>query len=310
MIPADRLFAGASALILLLAVSAPAQPAARPAPAAGDEFTLMSYNLYRFSYEDRDKDGQKDNFKPEDQIRAVIGVITNADPDVLAVQEIGDADSFEILKKRLADAGMAFVDGEYFVLPHATVGLGLLSKFPIVARRNITNESYSIGGQEFPVQRGYLCVDIQPNPKYRFRVIVAHLKSKLFHPLGQTEMRRNEARLLNKHVRRMTDRTPNLNLVVVGDMNDTITSSTLRELIGRPAYLYDLRPRDFVGDLWTHFWEYQEEYARIDYILANQNMLPEAVQDKCYLPRDSGAPAASDHRPVVAVFKASDRKAE
>lgn len=309
MIRAGRIFAALAAGILV-AASAPAQPAPKPDAAAADEFTLMSYNLYRFSYEDRDKDGQKDNFKPEDQVRAIIHVISNANPDVLAIQEIGDADSFDILKKRLADAGLTFADSEYFVLPQATVGLGLLSKFPIVARNNITNETYSIGGQELPVQRGYLCVDIQPNARYRFRVIVAHLKSKLFHPLGQTEMRRNEARLLNKHVRRMIDRTRNLNLVVVGDMNDNITSSTMRELIGRPPYLHDLRPKDFVGDIWTHLWDYQEEYARIDYILVNQNMLPEVVPAKCYLPRDPHAPLASDHRPVIAVFKASDQKAE
>lgn len=295
---------------LALAAAARAECLTRPQPAANDEFTLMTYNLYRFSYEDRDKDGQKDNFKPDDQVRAIVNVISNVNPDVLAVEEIGDADSFEILKKRLADAGLQFTDSEYFVLPHATVGLAVLSKFRIVSRQNITNETYTIGGEELPVQRGFLCVDIQPNPNYRFRLVVAHLKSKLFHPLGQTEMRRNEARLLNKHVRRMIDRTRNLNLVVVGDMNDNITSSTLRELIGRPAYLYDLRPKDFVGDYWTHLWDYQEEYARIDYVLVNQNMLPEAVPSKCYLPRDPSAALASDHRPVVAVFKASDQKAE
>ncbi|HKL21263.1 MAG TPA: hypothetical protein VJ904_05620, partial [Tichowtungia sp.] len=41
-------------------------------------------------------------------------------------------------------------------------------------------------------------VTIQVTPEYRFRLINAHLKSKVYSPLGQTEMRRNEARLLTK----------------------------------------------------------------------------------------------------------------
>lgn len=296
-------------LVLALA-PADAQTWPRPAPPAPDEFSLMTYNLYRFSYEDRDRDGQSDNFKPEEQIAALIAVITNARPDILAVQEIGNADSFDILKRRLRAAGLDLPHTEYFVLPHATVGLAVLSRFPIVERRNITNEHYALGGQEVPVQRGYLCVDIQVNPGYRFRLVNAHLKSKYFHPLGQTEMRRNEARLLNKHVRRMIDKSKNLNLVVVGDMNDQITSAPLRELIGQPPYLEDVRPSDFVGDIWTHYWDVQEQYARIDYILVGHAMAPELVKEKSYLPRDPHAAMASDHRPVVAVFKASDRNSE
>lgn len=288
------------------AARAEAQPAVQPPRAADGEFTVMSYNLWRFGYEDRDRDGQKDNFKPEDQINALIAVITNVRPDVLAVQEIGDGDSFEILQKRLRDAGLLLPHTEYFILPGSTVGLALLSRFPIIQRLNITNETYTIGGETMPVQRGFLCVDLQVNPRYKFRILNAHLKSKLFHPAGQSEMRRNEARLLNKHVRRMIDRSKNLNLVVVGDFNDGITSSTLREAIGSPPYLHDVRPRDFLGDVWTHCWDYQEVYTRIDYILVSEGMRPELVPAKCYVPRDPNAAIGSDHRPVVAVFRAVD----
>lgn len=309
--PGLRLLRFAAVLSALLFFSrAPelrAQSSSRPPRAADDEFTLMTYNLYRFSYEDRNRDGQKDDFKPEDQIAAIVAVITNVRPDVLAVQEIGDGDSFDILQRRLREAGMDLPHTEYFILPHSTVGLGLLSRFPITQRLHITNESYTIGGETIPVQRGFLCADLQVNPRYKFRLIVAHLKSKLFHPAGQSEMRRNEARLLNKHVRRMIDRSKNLNLAVVGDFNDGITSSTLREAIGRPPYLHDLRPRDFTGDLWTHFWDYQEVYTRIDYILVSDGMRAEVVPEKCYLPRDPQIAIGSDHRPVVAVFKAVDR---
>lgn len=308
-----RKWVGAVALctaLLAPVFPANAQPWPRPPPPAKDEFSLMTYNLWRFSYEDRDRDGQRDNFKPEDQIAALVAIVTNANPDVLAVEEIGDGDSFDILKRRLNAAGMNYTDSEYFVLTNATVGLAVLSRFPIVARNNITNESYSIGTAKVPVARGFLCVDIQVNPSYTFRLFVAHLKSKVYHPLGQTEMRRNEARLLNKHIRRMVNRDKDMNIVVVGDMNDQITSAPLRDLIGMPKYLNDLRPTDFVGDIWTHEWTYQEEYSRMDYVLVGDAMLPEVVQEKCYLPREPHARVASDHRPVFTVFKAYDRKPE
>lgn len=298
----------ASAGCLFLPGRAAAQFAgAPPKKTAPDEFSVMTYNLMRFSYEDRDRDGQRDNFKPEEQIAAVLSVIKAVRPDVLAVQEVGDADSFEILKRRLAGIGLEYPHTEYFILPHATVGLAVLSRFPIVQRLNITNETYTIGGESLPVRRGFLCVDIQVSPRYKFRLINVHLKSKLFHPAGQSEMRRNEARLLNKHVRKMLERSKHLNLVVVGDMNDNITSSTLREIIGRPAYLFDTRPADEVGDVWTHYWDAQETYTRIDYILVSAAMQKEWVPEKSYLPRVPGMLDGSDHRPVVVVFKAVDQ---
>lgn len=295
--------------LTLLAPTAQAQPWPKPPPPSADEFSVMEYNLWRFSYEDRDKDGQKDNFKAEDQIAALVSIVSNARPDILAFEEIGDADSFDILARRLRDAGLDyFAHSEHFVLPHATVGLGVLSRFPIVEKHNITNETYTIGDTVVPVQRGFLCVDIQVNTNYTFRLFVAHLKSKLYNQLGQTEMRRNEARLLNKHLRRMIAQDKTMNILVVGDMNDTSTSAPLRTLLGWPPILHDLRPTDFVGDVWTHYWAYQEEYARINYAFVNDAMKPEVVAEKCYLPRDANLTLASDHRPIFTVFKASDRK--
>ena len=274
---------------------------------AADTFSLMTYNLMRFSYEDRDKDGQKDNFKPEEQIAPLMEILKKAGPDVLAVQEIGDAASFTIFTQRVAAAGLDYPYHDYVMREESTVGLAVLSRFPIVARDPITNETYSIGSETLSVQRGFLNVDIQVNPAYRFRLLVAHLKSKLYTPMGQTEMRRNEARLLNKNVRRMLKTNPDLNLVVVGDMNDTITSAAMRELIGSPPVLLDLRPVDSVGDLWSHFWAYQESYERLDYILLSPGMEPEVVKEQCRVVREPTTFQASDHRPVVAVFKASEQ---
>jgi endonuclease/exonuclease/phosphatase family metal-dependent hydrolase len=100
---------------------------------------------------------------------------------------------------------------------------------------------------------------------------------------------------------------PRSNLLVVGDLNDTYGSKAIREVLGTsPHHLVDLRPTDLLGDSWTHFRESHDEYARIDYALVNEAMLPELVAEKTRVVRHPDLRTASDHRPLVAVFKSRD----
>jgi endonuclease/exonuclease/phosphatase family metal-dependent hydrolase len=270
------------------------------------EFSVMTYNLQRFQYDDRNNDGQATEFKPDKEIRAQMAVIASVSPDVLACMEVGDAVAFQKLRESLKGVGLDYPHTEHLMREGSHTHLALLSRFPIVARLPITNEVYSIGTNTVPVQRGFLCVDIQVNDAYRFRLIAAHLKSKRFSTLGQTEMRRNEARLLNKNVRRFLADDTNMNLVVVGDLNDTQNSSAIHEAIGKPRVLTDLRPADAFGDTWTHLFYPEDAYERIDYVLCSPGMAREVVTGKCHVVRNKLTYEASDHRPVVAVFHAQD----
>ena len=287
--------------------SAPSSVAPHLQP-ADDEFSLMTYNLHEYGFDDRDGDGQKNDPKPIEEREAVAALIASVRPDVLAIQEIGGSVVFEEFLFRLKTAGLEFPYIEHLQRGESEINMALLSRFPIVSRQNHTNDTYSIGPAEVPVARGFLDVEIEVNPEYRFRVLVGHLKSKVFHPLGQTEMRRNEARLLNKHVRKILKEKPELNLVVVGDMNDTFNSAALRELMGekKDKALYDLRPADRNGDVWTHYTADNDEYERIDYILVSGGMQPEVVTGKICAVRSPLTYQASDHRPLVAVFKSRD----
>lgn len=270
------------------------------------EFSVMTYNLQRFQFDDRDRDGQATEFKPDKEIRAQMAVIASVSPDVLACMEVGDSVAFQKLRESLKGAGLDYPYTEHLMRVGSHTHLALLSRFPIVARMPITNEVYSIGTNTVPVQRGFLCVDIQVNDGYRFRIVAAHLKSKRFSALGQTEMRRNEARLLNKNVRRFLAEDTNINLLVVGDLNDTQNSSAIHEAIGKPPVLKDLRPADAFGDTWTHLFYPEDAYERIDYMLCSPGMVREVVTGKCHVVRNRLTYEASDHRPVVAVFHAQD----
>ena len=266
----------------------------------------MTYNLKRYCYDDRDRDGQENDPKPEEEVRAAVDLIARTRPDVLAIQEMGAPDLFKDFHARLAAKGLSYPHTELIPGSATNLNNAVLSRFAFASKQSITNDEYTIGDWVIPVRRGYISVDIQVNPSYRFRLMVAHLKSKVYHPAGQTEMRRNEARLLNKHVRKGLEENPDLNLLVAGDLNDTIDSAALREVLGSPRKLFDLRPKDSVGDVWSHFWAKQEMYERLDYLLVSAGMKPEVVWTKNHIVRDPLTYTASDHRPVVGVFKAKD----
>jgi len=184
----------------------------------------------------------------------------------------------------------------------------VLSRFPIVAVQHHTNDWYSIGAVKRLVARGFLDVEVQVNPTYRFRLLTAHLKSKVYSRLGQTEMRRNEARLLNKIIRGILNESPEINLLVAGDFNDDYNSAPLREVGGkRGGAMTDLRPVDSTGDVWTYFYTAVDGYSRFDYFFVNKGMLSEVVRKQTRVVRDPLTYEASDHRPVIAVFRAADQ---
>ncbi len=270
----------------------------------------MSYNLCRYSLADRDGDGQKNDPKPAAERDAVIGLIAGARPDVLAVQEIGSPSMLEEFRYALRNKGLEYEHVEYLQRGQSELNLAVLSRFPIVSREPHTDDTYSIGEAEIPVLRGFLDIEIQVNEGYRFRLMNAHLKSKVFHALGQTEMRRNEARLLNKHIRRILKDAPDQNLLVLGDLNDTYQSAPLREITGgKHEYLRDLRPRDEAGNVWTHFSPEIDQYERIDYALVSAGMDPEVLRERTMIVNDQKTYQASDHRPLVVMFRDSETDA-
>jgi endonuclease/exonuclease/phosphatase family metal-dependent hydrolase len=268
----------------------------------------MTYNLRRYALMDRDGDGEPDDPKPETERRAALLLIAKEKPDVLSVQEMGDAAVFAQFRNDLRALGLDYSYAELQERGRQEVNLAVLSRFPVVSVRNHTNEWYSIGEAKVPVARGFLDVTIRVNPGYSFRLLTAHLKSKVYSPLGQTEMRRNEARLLNKMVRDILNENPEQNLLVSGDLNDDFNSAPLREVSGRRGgEMTDLRPVDSAGDVWTCFQESTDCFSRYDYMFVSAGMLPETVREQTRVVRDPLTYEASDHRPVMAVFRAADR---
>ncbi len=281
-----------------------------PRPAAG-EFTVMTFNLHQYAL--AAPEGAADSLaaKPSEETAAIVEAIRQVAPDILAVQEMGDPRAWDNFKLRLREAGLDyFNDEEYLRQDPADLNLALLSRFPIANRMAHTDDAYTIGPTRFPVRRGFIEVDLEVAPAYRLHLIVAHLKSKLFHEYGQAEMRRNEARLLNNHVRAALKDNPDINLLVLGDLNDDPSSRPLREIVQYQdeTILHDLRPEDATGAAWTYRGA-DDVHQRLDYLLASQGLLPEFIPAKSYVVNFPSLAMASDHRPIVGTFVAAERPA-
>jgi len=263
----NRSIVGTSALLIGLALATcgcslfegtsptPATPKASefPRPDKG-EFSVMTFNVHQYALVSPDENSDTLEPKPREETEALIEIIRQVSPDILAVQEMGNPAAWDDFKARLRNAGLDYTSEEYLRNDPEDRNIALLSKFPIVAHNSHTNDLYTIGPTQFPVRRGIIEVDIDITPTYSLRLLVAHLKSKLFHEYGQAEMRRNEARLLCNHVRASLKENPNINLLVVGDMNDDPSSSPLKEILqyqNKPI-LRDLRPEDASGSAWTY----------------------------------------------------------
>jgi len=245
--------------------------------------------------------------KPEGEKNTLIRIIKEIHPDILGVAEMGPPDQFQEFQKRLKEAGLEFPFTEYVSGADPDRHLALLSRFRIVERHSENDLFFDLNGQRESVERGFLDVTMEVNPSFRLRVVGAHLKSKLAVPSGEALLRRNEARLLRQHIDGDLSKDPNEKLLVYGDLNDTKDQPAIQEILGPrqgPNRLKEIALADAQGDRWTYYRRLSDTYDRIDYILADQALLPQIDQSHSYVYRSADWYSASDHRPVVVVIRA------
>ena len=244
--------------------------------------------------------------------------------DVVALQEMGDQKVLLELRDQLSASGLDYPHWEHVTGFDTNIHLAVLSRFPIVRRRPHTNETYLLNGRRLSVSRGFAEVEIEVNPAYRFTLLAAHLKSK--RPVAvadESEMREQEAAALRRIVDALLERQRGLNLIVLGDLNDSQNSRSVKALIGRGRRaLVDTRPAEQNGDqlptplgqrypprrvTWTHHYGKEDTFSRLDYILLSQAMERERLPSKTYILTLPDWGQASDHRPIVAGFEAINR---
>ncbi len=250
--------------------------------------------------------------------------IRAADADVLALQEMGDINALLELRESLKREGCDYAHWELVHAWDTNIHVAVISKFPIVARRSHTNESFLLFGKRHYVKRGFAEVDIRVNQTYTFTLLTAHLKSKLtVFDADEQELREEESMVLRQKVDAILGSRPHANLIVAGDLNDTRESKAVRTIIGagRKNALIDTRPAERNGDdqpnnnprypapqiTWTHFYGKEDSYRRIDYVLVSRGMARELVSNETFIVKLPNWGVGSDHRPIVATFIAEER---
>ena len=290
--------------------AATAEPAAPVAevPASGDGVRFIAYNVENWLTMDRYIDGKSVDGapKPEKEKQAISTLLAGAKPDILGISEIGGEDDVKDLQSWLERAGHP--------MPHAHLSRGvdptrslvLLSRYPIgkvVKRDNLT---YSSKGREYGMQRGILDATVD-TPAGEFRFLGLHLKSKRETEEGdQEDMRLNEGHLLRREIDKILGEDPQARLVVYGDLNDTRQSPTVRTIHGggkNPRSLLMIALKDSRGHYWTHHWDFQDVYSRIDYVMVSGALRNSVDWDNCRIIDHEAVAAASDHRPLLVIFK-------
>ncbi len=260
-------------------------------------FRFLSYNL---------KNWLTSNQTPEksaESKQVIIRTLVSSEADVIGLSEIGsDADVREI-QKLLKQAGQNF---PYF---HHTGGtdpirhLAILSRFPI---GSVVHPAIEIPGTNESIQRGILdvtiLIDQQPH-----RFLGLHLKSKRVVPnFDQAELRIREAEHVRKHIDSILEKDPGAKLIVYGDFNDHIQSVSTRTILGSYGNDIALTPiqlKDSRGEKWTHYFQSQDQYSRIDFITVSKSLRSQIDPEHSRIIDLPTWNTASDHRPILATFK-------
>jgi endonuclease/exonuclease/phosphatase family metal-dependent hydrolase len=270
-----------------------------------DRVIFCSYNIKNWLQMERTTKGEPDTLepKPEKEKAAVVQTLIEIHPDVLGVCEIGTDDDLTDLQARLKAAGLDLPHKERTHGMDRVRSLGLLSRYPIVSRNSQTNLTYQIGEIPFQVQRGFLDVVVELRPDFQLHCIGVHLKSmREVVEADQGIMRRNEADLLRRHVDRILEQKPDTRLLLYGDFNDHPRNITIESIKGDRASgtpLRDVYLKDLNDQVWTHFYDWEDSYSRLDYFFVNQALQPFVGARQSFIYHTDKIRFGSDHRPIV-----------
>ena len=302
-------FEGIAGLAFVVAQSAP----------GAEVFRVATYNLNNYLEAPagaRPAKSAESKAKIRESLRSI-------DADVVALQEVGGINVLLELRASLKADGLDYIHWDFVAGWDTNIQVAILSRFPIVARRPHTNDSFLLFGRRFRVSRGFAEVDLQVTPQYVFTLITCHLKSRRPVPeADEAELREQEAIILREKIETRFKTNPRVNLVVLGDLNDVKDSKSTRAVMGRGRTgLVDTRPAERNGDnappdnprydprntTWTHYYGVEDSYSRIDYILISSGMTREWVEKETFVLTMPNWGVGSDHRPLVATFLAEER---
>jgi endonuclease/exonuclease/phosphatase family metal-dependent hydrolase len=249
----------------------------------------------------------KNASKPDDEKQAALDILIATKPDVVGLSEIGTKEDLAEIQRMLKDKGLDLAVSHFAQGGDTSRRLGLLSKFPISSTAQPEKLDYVISGKTYSMQRGILDATINTPDGRPWRFLGVHLKSKREVDNGdQNLMRINEAQLLRRHIEGILKQDPQARLICYGDFNDTRRTSPMRIAQGSynsANYMTPIALHDSRNEYWTHYWEREDVYARIDYIHYSPALKGEVLFHECGIVDLPSWRKASDHRAIKAAFR-------
>lgn len=284
--------------------------ASDPPSPTNDSIRIATYNVYNYFIMDRLVEGRW-TFqypKPEEEKEALRSAIREVQPDIIALQEMGDDPFLRELQNDLRNEGL-FYPYRYVLEKEDEVRqLAFLSRYEPLRIKGHLDLDFAYRGDREKIKRGLLEVEFAAQPT-NFSLYIVHLKSKWteFPDDPQGALRRTrEAEAVRNAILSRHD-PGEVPFLILGDVNDLLNSAPLRRLLQRGSVSISepLPAIDSNGFSWTHRWSRAALYSRIDYLLASPAMMPFYRQDSARIYDGPGWEVASDHRMVYADFSLS-----
>ncbi len=240
--------------------------------------------------------------KPLASREAVADTIAAARPEIVGLIEIGGPLALADLRERLAARGLHYPHSRVLTRQGEDRALAILSRHPIAEDNSRANMPL-YGDHRRRMLRGILDVTIRTEDGRLFRIIGAHLKSRVADdPSAASALRAKEAHTLAQYLDEVMRRRPNLPILVYGDWNDGPTDASIRVLsqgASERSALTRLKPGDSRGETWTLYYGREDRYSTFDQIYINKVLgkrMGRKGKEESGIIDIPAAARASDHR--------------
>jgi len=259
-----------------------------------ENYTLASRlvgSVYRPSYP-----------KPEAEKAALRRVVAAVAPDLLAVQEMGSKPFLDEFQRELKQSGIDYPHAALLEAADADRHVAVLSKLPFKAIHRHADVPFRYFDQPERVRRGVLEV-VLATDQGDVSVFIVHLKSKYTERKDDPEsalQRAGEAEAVRDLVLSHFPDPTTAKYLVVGDWNDTKGTRPVRALLKRGVTALGelVDATDSRGQTWTHYFQREDLYSRIDFLMVSPGLKPWVVPSSGRIYDGPGNAEASDHRPV------------
>ena len=308
----------------------PELPGARGASLyfSGATRKFMTYNAEQFfrTRVEKDEAGKvipSRDMKDPKSTQALANVILSEDPDVIALQEVGD-------RRMLQDFNAKYLKNKYpkivsFAEQPGGLRVAMMAKRDIRIVNATSHLKEQCGGANGCGKRDFLEATFETDTGYQFTVFDGHFKSMTakrdeIKP-GQTAeqhtmpVRLKEAQTAAAIIKRHLDKDPNARIIVAGDFNTLHESPFGKPVIATLTLANDKDPNNDLTEVMlkdgqaipTHNGKGYYPNNKLDYTFVSKAMLKD-VRQAYVSGQFTQAPwsEASDHLPMVTLLEEPD----